>query len=76
MFLSLISLAILPEEIRSTLTAKLADMRAQSCLVAFDSNYPPVLWPDVAQARLGCSQMWAATSLALPSERSSAFPNP
>lgn len=66
-FLSLITLAILPAEVRDPLIAKLVDLRAQGCLVAFDSNYRPALWPDAAQARLACSKMWAATSLALPS---------
>lgn len=66
-FLSLITLAILPVDVRDALIAKLADMRARGCLVAFDSNYRPALWQDVTQARLACSEMWAATALALPS---------
>jgi 2-dehydro-3-deoxygluconokinase len=66
-FLSLITLAILPTEICDTLFAKLAALRARGCLVAFDSNYRPALWDDVDQARLACSRMWAATTLAFPS---------
>lgn len=66
-FLSLITLAILPAEIRAELIRKLADLRRRGCVVAFDSNYRPALWQDAMQARLACSEMWAATSLALPS---------
>jgi 2-dehydro-3-deoxygluconokinase len=67
-FLSLITLAILPSDIRDKLIAKLAALRTNGCLVAFDSNYRPALWADVDQARLACSRMWAATTLALPSQ--------
>ncbi len=66
-FLSLITLAILPEIICDVLIAKLAELRAQGCLVAFDSNYRPALWQNKVQAQLVCSRMWAATNIALPS---------
>lgn len=66
-FLSLITLAILPVDVPDALIIKLANLRARGCLVAFDSNYRPALWQDATQARLACSKMWAATGLALPS---------
>lgn len=66
-FLSLITLAILPSEIRNALIDKLAILRAKGCLIAFDSNYRAAIWQDVDKARLACAQMWAATTLALPS---------
>jgi 2-dehydro-3-deoxygluconokinase len=66
--LSLITLAILPADICDKLITKLADLRIRGCLVAFDSNYRPALWENVDQARLACSRMWAATTLALPSQ--------
>ena len=66
-FLSLITLAILPDDTREALITKLAALRAQGCLVAFDSNLRPALWPDLVQARQVCALMWGATSLALPS---------
>jgi 2-dehydro-3-deoxygluconokinase len=65
--LSLIALAILPAGVREALIAKLAELRTRGCLVAFDSNYRPALWQDAAEARLVCSQMWCATTIALPS---------
>lgn len=65
--LSLITLAILPPEIRRALITKLADMRRQGCLVVFDSNYRPALWASAEEARQVSAQMWEATSIALPS---------
>lgn len=65
--LSLVTLAILPEDIRAALIAKLAALRRKGCVVAFDSNYRPALWPDVVAAREACVRMWAATTVALPS---------
>lgn len=65
--LSLISLAILPAEVRTALIARLAALKASGTLVAFDSNYRPALWPDAAAARDTAAAMWAATGLALPS---------
>jgi len=66
-FLSLISLAILPAAVRTTLIGTLTAMRRRGALIAFDSNFRPALWPDVAAAREVAAQMWQATTLALPS---------
>lgn len=66
-YLSGISLAILPDPIRSALIARLGVLRDAGCMVVFDSNYRPRLWPDAARAREDLGSMWCATSLALPS---------
>lgn len=66
-FLSLITLAILPSTVQTALLAKLASLRAQGCVICFDSNYRPALWPDVQSARQACTKMWAVTDIGLPS---------
>lgn len=66
-FLSLISLAILPTDVRKALLVKLAALRAKGSMICFDSNYRPKLWPDVVTARACCADIWATTSIALPS---------
>jgi 2-dehydro-3-deoxygluconokinase len=66
-YLSGITLAILPPEIRSALTATSHDLKRAGKQVVFDTNYRPRLWPDAATARASFDAMWAATSLALPS---------
>ncbi|HFQ5301336.1 TPA: sugar kinase [Vibrio vulnificus] len=44
-FLSGISLAILPEEDRISLLNLLVELKAQGVEIAFDSNFRPALWP-------------------------------
>ncbi|MDF4750933.1 sugar kinase, partial [Vibrio parahaemolyticus] len=45
-FLSGISLAILPEEDRISLLNLLVELKAQGVEIAFDSNFRPALWPN------------------------------
>lgn len=45
-FVSGISLAILPEQDSEQMLALLAELRASGVEIAFDSNYRPALWPD------------------------------
>lgn len=66
-YLSGITLAILPPEIRAALIATAAELKAAGRQVVFDTNHRPRLWPDDATARASFDAMWAATSLALPS---------
>jgi 2-dehydro-3-deoxygluconokinase len=66
-FLSLISLAILPAEVRAALVARLAALKAQGAVVAFDSNYRPALWDGPETARAAADAAWPAATLALPS---------
>jgi 2-dehydro-3-deoxygluconokinase len=60
-----ISLAILPPAGRSRLLAVARRVRAQGGLVAFDNNYRPRLWPDVAEARDAFVAAIAAATLGL-----------
>jgi 2-dehydro-3-deoxygluconokinase len=66
-YLSGITLAILPAEVRAALIATAGRLKAAGKTVVFDTNHRPRLWPDAATAREGFAAMWAATSLALPS---------
>ena len=45
-FLSGISLAILPEEDQISLLNLLVELKAQGVEIAFDSNFRPALWPE------------------------------
>ncbi|MEE9453500.1 MAG: sugar kinase [Paracoccaceae bacterium] len=66
-YLSGITLAILPENIRDELHGFLVEFRAQGGKVAFDSNYRPALWPDLTTARRVIADFWSICDIALPS---------
>lgn len=66
-FLSGITLAILPEDTRGALFEALDTFRSAGRLVAYDSNYRPQLWASNAAARQVNEEMWARTDIALPS---------
>ena len=66
-YLSGITIAILPPGVRAALTDRLAALRRAGHRIVFDSNYRPQLWPDADTARAAFSAMWRACSLALPS---------
>ncbi len=63
-YLSGITLAILPAERRETL---LEHLRQSEATVVFDSNYRPRLWEDAETARRTIEAAWRATDIALPS---------
>ena len=63
-YLSGITLAILPPERRAALIAHLA---AHPGRVAFDPNYRPRLWESPEVARATMLAAWAASDIALPS---------
>jgi 2-dehydro-3-deoxygluconokinase len=63
---SLISLAILPPEARQALFTLCARVRARGGKVAFDGNYRPRLWPDVATAIDARDQAIACADIGLP----------
>ena len=67
LYLSAISLAILPEAHRNKLLAWLPVYRAGGGLVAFDSNYRPALWSSVEVARAAVETAWRNSDLGLPS---------
>ncbi len=67
-YLSGITLAILGAPARRRLMDRLADLSQQGAsLVAFDSNYRPRLWENVATARAVMGEMWDIADIALPS---------
>ena len=66
-FLSGITLAILPAEHRDRLAGQCSRLRAMGRTVAFDTNYRPRLWDSVEAARDAFTTMWGATTIALPS---------
>lgn len=65
LYLSGISLAILPPAGRERLIAAMARLRAQGGTVIFDNNYRPRLWPDRAVARDWFAEAYAQASIAL-----------
>lgn len=66
--LSGISIAILDVPARDRLAWALTRFRARGGRVAFDSNYRPVLWPDVATARAEMTRFIALCDIAFPSQ--------
>ena len=75
-YLSGITLAILPPEVRVTLIDATGALQHAGKLVVFDPNHWQRIWPDPATARASFDPMWAAVSLALPSldERARLYP--
>ena len=65
LYLSGISLAILPPDGRARLAALVQRLRARGALVAFDNNFRPRLWPDLATAQAVFRQFTALASVAL-----------
>lgn len=66
-YLSGISMAILPHAIRMHLIDWVDRFRAQGGSFAYDSNYRPRLWDTATQARQVNDAMWARADIALPS---------
>ena len=65
LYLSGISLAILPPAGRSRLLALAQRLRARGAMVAFDNNYRPRLWASAEEARDWFGKLYATASLAL-----------
>ncbi|MFK7902725.1 MAG: sugar kinase [Nitratireductor sp.] len=66
-YLSGISVAILPPTTRTNLIAFLKDYKKRGGKVAYDSNYRPRLWPDKNTAKELNTKMWALADIAFPS---------
>ena len=67
LYLSGITLAILPKPVRHLLVRACATMKAAGKLVAFDSNYRPRLWESPDDARATIDALWAVAGVGLPS---------
>jgi len=66
--LSAITLAILPDAIRTELLAKLNALRSEkNTVIVFDSNYRPKLWESTEIAQQRVAEAWKITDIALPS---------
>ena len=74
-YLSGVTLAILPPEARAALIALMKQAREAGTLVVFDLNIRPALWEDAEVMRLALTQAAGAASLVLPShdDEASAF---
>lgn len=66
LYLSLISLAVIPGEAREQVYDVCAKVRRNGGKVAFDSNYRPRLWDDVESARTAVERMAGLCDIALP----------
>lgn len=66
-YLSAITLAILPDWVRFEFYKWVAEFRANGGLVSFDSNYRPALWGNPETARVNIDGMWEMVDIALPS---------
>lgn len=64
LYLSGISLAILPPAGRERLFAVMRKLRARGARVAFDNNFRPRLWPDLGEARACFAQACALADMA------------
>lgn len=67
LYLSAITLAIMPQSTRTALLRWLHAFRKGGGQIAFDSNFRPRLWGDIETARTCIAAMWAITDIALPS---------
>ena len=65
LYISGISLAILPPAGRDRLAAVAAGLRARGARVAFDNNYRPRLWASAAEARACFARFMDLASIAL-----------
>ena len=67
-YLSAISLAILPPSVRMEFLKELNRLRkANKLTVVFDSNYRPILWESKEEAQRVVAAAWEITDIALPS---------
>ncbi|WP_439234787.1 sugar kinase [Lonepinella koalarum] len=65
LYLSGISLAILPEKDRSLLIQQLAELKKSRVKIAFDSNFRPKLWDNLKQAQDSYKQLLPLVDIAL-----------
>jgi 2-dehydro-3-deoxygluconokinase len=66
LYLSGVTLSILDDTQRQSLMAILDHLRAEGTQIAFDSNYRPVGWPSIDDARKWMSEAFGRCDIALP----------
>ncbi|WP_419914066.1 sugar kinase [Hoeflea sp.] len=66
-YLSAITLAVLPPAVRAGLLDWISGFRTRGGIFAFDSNYRPRLWESVDAARQTVSRAWLNCDVGLPS---------
>lgn len=62
-----VTLAILPAAARTRLLSALSALRERGCLIAYDTNYRPILWSAPEEAAEWTGRALATASVALPS---------
>lgn len=65
LYLSGISIAILPEEDKDTFILALQSLKAAGVTIAFDSNYRPRLWDNHAHAAMWINRLYQLCDIAL-----------
>ncbi len=65
LYLSGISLAILPENDRTLLIQQLAELKKSGVKIVFDSNFRPKLWGNLKQAQDCCQRLLPLVNIAL-----------
>jgi 2-dehydro-3-deoxygluconokinase len=66
LYFSAITLSILSDTARERFFAALSSARAKGCRIAFDSNFRPAGWPDLAGAREVIGRFLTCVDIALP----------
>ncbi len=76
-YISGITLAILPNQCRQALLDALAKARAAGAMVVCDPNYRPQLWPDMAAAQHWMGEVYRTSSIVVtsPDEEQRLFGN-
>ena len=68
LYLSAITLAILPDSVRTALHEHIVSLRASNnTIFVFDSNYRPALWESQESAQSSVASFWKIADIALPS---------
>ena len=66
LYVSGISVAILPPDSRETLLSLLQTLRRAGVIIVYDPNYRPALWTSAGEARDWAERVYRVTDVALP----------
>lgn len=64
-YLSGISLQLMPYDVRQTMLARLRRLREEGTRLAFDTNYRPLGWPSAEEAAAAMAEVLAVSDVAL-----------